>query len=198
MTRYGISFSVLALLLSGCGSVATVEKSVSYTPQTQARIRLYGQNQKPTIMRYGIDCAAGAKGEKIGVGNSFSGALGSMVGAVENESIGIAPTATSQNLSDGDGILSKVFFQEFVIPAGKAVNVQAAYLGLTTVNSGALSTTTHYEGSCESNLGSFIPEAGKDYEVIGERGKSCGVSVYQIDVVGAQTLVPLDEGVKCN
>ena len=79
-------------LLAACASNAPVvqEESTSYDSSTQARVRLYGQNQKPTIMVSGIDCEAedrrARRGHKVNVGGSLGDAFGSFAGTARSRS----------------------------------------------------------------------------------------------------------------
>ena len=202
---------------------AWAEPAADYNPAEQARIRLFGQNQKPTIMTSGIDCEQGKKGDKInvggGLGDAFGSfipfkiipifmdggglgdAFGSFIGSAKNKSIGIPETETTRHLSEQNGILSKAMYKEFVIPANKPVNVQAAYIGLTTTATSVQEKTIAYEGSCHSDTVSFVPQAGHDYEVISlKQGSNCGVAVAEVISAGSSTslqLVPTNKPVVC-
>ena len=174
-------------LLAACASNAPVvqEESTSYDSSTQARVRLYGQNQKPTIMVSGIDCEAedrrARRGHKVNVGGS----------------LGIAETEHSKNIGQMNGILSRAFFREYAVPAGKAVNVQAAYIGLRNAMEGATETVIQHEGSCNTRMASFVPQAGHDYEVIGLSGRRCAVAVYEVGTQGELKPVELQDAVSC-
>ena len=185
-------------ITAACSSPApVVQKTADYNPNTQARIRIYGQNQKPSTVGAGIDCNAGQKGQKFSTGGSLGEAFGSMAGTVKSQSIGIASTENSKQLGERNGLLSRAFFREFVIPAGKVANVQTFYVGLTNVNNTPTHVTTMREGSCQSKKGSFVPQAGKDYEVIGIDGRACGVAVYEVSSQGNLKNIPLSEAVSC-
>ncbi|ULJ60030.1 hypothetical protein [Wielerella bovis] len=186
------------LTLAACSTPAPVQqKSSDFQAASQARVRLFGQNQKPTIMVSGIDCAAGEKGTKVNTGGSLGDAFGSLVGTVNSHSIGIAETAHTRYLGQENGILSRAFFREYVVPAGKAVNVQTFFVGLTNVNESPTMKITQYEGSCRSNKVSFVPQAGRDYEVVGVSGQACGVKVYEVSKSGDLTPVTVNPAVSC-
>ena len=76
-------------LLAACASNAPVvqEKNTSYDRSTQARVRLYGQNQKGTTMVSGIDCEAedqqARRGHKVNVVRNLKDAFGSLLGMVK-------------------------------------------------------------------------------------------------------------------
>ena len=188
-------------LAMSMASSAWAEPAADYNPAEQARIRLFGQNQKPTIMTSGIDCEQGKKGDKINVGGGLGDAFGSFIGSAKNKSIGIPETETTRHLSEQNGILSKAMYKEFVIPANKPVNVQAAYIGLTTTATSVQEKTIAYEGSCHSDTVSFVPQAGHDYEVISlKQGSNCGVAVAEVISAGSSTslqLVPTNKPVVC-
>lgn len=183
-----------AVLLAACASNApVVQDGASYDDDSsaQARIRLYGQNQKPTTMVSGIDCENNNRGRKVNVGGSLGDALGSFSGTAKSRSLGIAATVYSQNIGQMNGILSRVIFREFVVPAGTTVNVQASYIGLRNVSEAPVSAnmlrrTTLTEGSCNTRMASFVPQAGHDYEVIGLPGRRCAVAVYEVGTQGEQ------------
>lgn len=149
------------------------------------------------MVEAGIDCSAGQKGKKISTGGSLGEAFGSLTGTVKSHSIGIAPTENSKRLGERNGILSRAFFREFVIPAGKTANVQTFYVGLTNQHETATHIVMQQEGSCKSQKGSFVPQPGKDYEVIGVDGHACGVAVYEVSPQGALRNIPLNEAVSC-
>ena len=46
--------SLLVLLLSACASNPPASQA-DYNPKEQSRIRLYGKNGKPTLMRYSLN-----------------------------------------------------------------------------------------------------------------------------------------------
>ena len=187
------------LLLAACSSPApVVQQGGGYDSGTQARIRLYGQNQKPTLITSGIDCAAGERGQKSNIGGSMGDAFGSLVGSVKSHSIGIPATENSKALGSKNAILSRAFFREMAVPAGKAVNVETAFVGLTNTLQTPAYTVHTNEGSCTSRAASFVPEAGHDYEVVGVSGKACGVAVYDIAADGSLKAVPLANAVKCS
>lgn len=83
------------------------------------------------------------------------------------------------------------------MPAGTAVNVQAAYLDLQNVMEGATETVIQTEGSCNTRMASFVPQAGHDYEVIGLSGRRCAVAVYEVGTQGELKLVELQDAVSC-
>ncbi|MDO5059444.1 MAG: hypothetical protein Q4D82_05810 [Neisseria sp.] len=190
--------SAAALLLAACAGNAPVVKSEgSFNPAKQARVRLYGQNQQPTFMLSGIDCAAGHKGRKDSVGASIGDAFGSLSGASKSHSLGMAETEASRNIGQRNGILSKAVFREFAVEAGKPANVRSAFNGLTTSYTTATHRVTHTQASCRSREASFVPKAGKDYEVLGIKG-GCGVAVFEVSADGRAEPVELQEAVRCN
>lgn len=187
------------VLLAACTSNAPVHQksSAGYDSQSQARIRLYGQNGKPSYAYTGIDCDTNRKGTKIGVGGSLGDAVGSLVGASSSQSMGIPETEISKNVGKMNGLASRAFFREFAVEAGKPVNAQTFYIGLTNTLHTETHTITQYEGSCTSNIASFIPQAGHDYEIVGSKGRSCGVSVFEVGAQGELTPVAVDAAVQC-
>lgn len=210
MKKQAMKSIAAAFILTGCAGVTpTVTDSVVYTPDNQARIRLFGQNGKVTVMWRGVDCAAGKTGEKINVGGTLGDAVSSLFGTVKNHRIGIAETAMTRQLSDMNGMLSKAFYKEYLLLAGKPVIVRSEILGTPYVSAvtldperfGAMDQINdkfkrYYH---EKNTGcrpwsfAFIPQAGKDYEVIGflmsGMTRSCRVAVNEVSDDGS--LVPV-------
>lgn len=174
------------VLITGCQTTKVSEKAYSAT--TDSRIRLYGQNQKPTILEYRKD----GKKEKINVGGEAGDAFSSLVGTVKNQSIGIAQTDMSKNLKENNGILSKIFYKEFIIPAGYPVFIRNAFNGLTNVSQSPTRTTVQYEGACTSSGLTFTPRAGKDYEAVPKyNSSSCGLDILEVDHNGNTAKIDL-------
>lgn len=175
------------VLFSGC-QTAPVAQTQDYYANRDARIRLYGQNQKPTILEY----VQNGKKQKINVGGQAGDAFSSLVGTVKNQGIGIAQTDMSTHLKDHNGILSKIFYKEFIIPAGTPVSISNAYIGLTNVLEEPTRTTILYEGSCTSSNLKFTPKAGKDYEVIPKHNHAaCGLTLLEVDSTGSTKNIEL-------
>ena len=183
-----------ALVLAGCATNTQITPT-AYDAQSQARIRLFGQNEKPTIMDM---CRPDGKRQRINVGGSLGDAFSSFTRTASNHSIGIAPSQATRQLADQDGILSKALYREFVIPAGKPVNVQAAYVGLTTQYTTPTHTVIWRPGGCRSAKVSFVPQAGHDYEVVSlQRGRRCGITVFDLTHPDQPVTVPLEEPQTC-
>jgi len=187
-----------AIELTACGSVPVEQADNStYSAQTDARIRLFGQNGATSTLWTNVDCKTNPSGNKMNVGGGLDG-LTSMMGTVSSLSLGIPSTYTTNHIADGDGILSKVFFQEYIIPAGEATIVKTSFLGATpaVTNETAGTRTTYYPATCQSNKMAFIPEAGKDYEVIGING-NCGVAVHEVKSDGSLAPIQLFSPKSC-
>lgn len=154
------------------------------TPANQpapARIRLYGQNQKSTEMTYHQD----GKKVKISIGNGLGDAFASLIGLAKNTSLGMPRTDMVINMKQYNGLLSKIFYREYAIPANTPITVQNFFIGLTNVlkTSGRDIVTT--EPSCHSEEITFTAQAGKDYEVVpSENSSACGVLVLQVSPDG--------------
>jgi len=141
-----------------------------------------------------IGLGADAKSVEVNVGGGLGDAFGSFLRMSKNESIGMAETESTRNLASRDGILSKAFYREFVIPAGKQVEVRNAFIGLTNVGSNPATgrTTVQRQGNCASDTVFFTPQAGKDYEVGFIDAKTCTAMVFEVQTIGGETtLVPI-------
>ena len=189
------AFAVLTVALSGCASTQLPGADQNYDPSASARIRLFGQNGMPTVMKVQTDQKANGGEIEINVGGSLGDAFGSLMGTVSNQSIGIPETENTQNLKEMNGILSKAFYREFVIPAGKQVKVRNAFIGLSATSYASVGNMnmTHYQKSCNGESVKFTPQAGKDYEVGSYlQGRSCFVMVFEIrSDAGRTTLAPV-------
>ncbi|MBP6345792.1 hypothetical protein AB8Q18_10390 [Neisseriaceae bacterium CLB008] len=182
MKWLGVKVAMLAMLLAGCSSTVAPELSQHYEPSESARIRLFGQNQKPTTM-YVQAADEAAKPIKISVGGTMGEAFSSFLRVVKNQSLGMAATEHTRNLQQRDGILSKAFYREFVIPAGRPVKINNAFIGLSNVHNNQVTGMRQVtrESSCRSQDITFTPQAGKDYEVTTYAdGHRCVVQVFEL------------------
>jgi len=171
--------SMLVLLLSACASGTPTSGQADYNPKEQARIRLYGQNGKPTIMRY----TNNGQENKVNVGGGLGDAFGSLVGVASNQSIGIPQTKISRNVGEKNGMLSKAFYKEFYVPSNSTLLINNALIGMANFNPGG--SAIYYSPSCSSKELSFQPESGKDYEVasiVNQQG--CAIAVFEIKADG--------------
>lgn len=181
--RIGTFMALLGctVFLTACQST-TVTSTDHYDPQHHARIRLYGQNQKPTIMEYDIN----NKPVRKNVGGTFGDAFSSFAGSTKNISLGMPETAMINEMRQYDGILSKVFYREFAVPAGVSVRVHNAFMGMLYYTASPLNNWDFVRKvSCKSNTVTFTPQAGKDYEVVpAHNSATCGVAVLQVPKPG--------------
>ena len=120
-----ISASILSL--TACVSTELSNQNQPYDASKDARIRLYGQNGRPSYLTVNID----GKKEKVTIGGGLGQAFSSMVGAKSNESIGMPATELSKDPSAHSKFLSGIFFKEFVIPANSEVTVQNEIIPLS-------------------------------------------------------------------
>ncbi|WP_369608683.1 hypothetical protein [Snodgrassella alvi] len=172
-----------AILSLNCNYVMAQEASSEMTPQ--ARIRLYGQNQKPTNMRYRYEGHL----VKETAGGNLSGAFTSLLRIARNSSIGIPATSTIETMKQHNHYLSKLFYREFTIPANIPITISNAYMGLTTVNDTHQNGSVIYnEPSCQSNKLTFVAKPGHDYEAIASSASAqCGVTLLEVHADGSTT-----------
>ena len=153
--------STAALLLSGCVNTELSNAGKAYNPQTDARIRLYGQNGRYTEMEVKQD----GKTEKVNVGGSIGQSFSSLLYLKGNESIGMPSSSASMNPSQFNEIGSGTFFKEFIIPSGAEITLQSEII----TPDGANYITNQQFIVHEHCLGKklvFTPQAGKDYEAL--------------------------------
>jgi hypothetical protein len=159
----------------------------------ESRLRMFGQNGTMVVLFRDSSCNKGfwsSEGEKASGG--FGSAFGSFIGKVSNTSLGIAETDTSRYLSAKDGMLSKAYFREYVIPANKPTTLSMRYQDITTFYHGPGISYTYTPPSCSGAI-AFTPEAGEDYEA-GFRWdeKTCFLSVNHVVTKDGKTeLVPV-------
>lgn len=171
--------TITALVLSACVNIELSTQNATYNPKTDARIRLYGQNGHPAIMTV----VTKDKKEQVTVGGGLGQAFSSMVGAKGNESIGMPESELSKDPSVLNGIISSEFFKEFIVPADSEITVNNSIMGTQHKYDDMVLNHTvivNVKG-CTGQEVSFVPKAGKDYEVapIGLT-TGCGVTVYEI------------------
>jgi hypothetical protein len=164
--------------LSPLPSVLAGEDGVS-------RIRMFGQNGALADLHPGSACLKRAGRERAS--GTLGSAFGSLVGKVSNQSLGIADSPTTRNLRQSDGVLSKAYFREYVIPSGIPTSVELGFQDVSHFYTAGNVTYSQVNPSCKGAV-SFVPEAGKDYEA-GFRweGKACRITVNEIVVDGEDT-----------
>jgi hypothetical protein len=132
---------------------------------------MFGQNGAAAVLFRGSACVKdfwSEDGEKASGG--FGSAFSSFVGNVSNTSLGIPETEISRNLSSRDGLLSKAYFREYLIPADQPSSMRLGYRDVSVFDLPAprdvpmMLWQTNVSRSCNGAI-SFVPGAGKDYEV---------------------------------
>jgi hypothetical protein len=90
-----------------------------------------------------------------------------------NLSLGMPETPNLINLDQRDGFLSKAFYREYAVDAGRPLTIQG---------SEAQTPGGRYSYSCGPIAGSFVPHSGKDYEVaFNYSNQFCRIDVAEID-----------------
>jgi hypothetical protein len=148
---------------------------------------MFGQNAASAALFRDSACVKSiwsSDAEKVSGG--FGSAFSSFVGKASNTSLGIAETDTTRNLSKKDGIFSKAYFREYVIPADKPSSMRMGFQDVSSfyvVNGAYGAPGFRYDSvspSCRGAI-SFTPRAGEDYEAAFVwEGKSCSLSVNQV------------------
>jgi hypothetical protein len=154
-----VSFPLL--LAVGCANVRTPE-TVAYDKTTQARVRAI----KGALIRFypGKECSSPTL---LAIGDEGYSATGGVFAGLEsNKRIGMPL------LSD-----TAKAFNEHLVPANTHLTVE----GLFAQKIG----NTQY--TCGPVIGTFVPSAGKDYEIALERaGGGCILKLREIAFVGAE------------
>ena len=181
---------VVLLAFSGCGVAAASDS-------TESRIRVFGQNGAMAQLYVGSACIKG-RGERVS--GTLGSAFGSLIGKVSNVSLGMPGTENTRNLSQMDGIASKAYFREYAIPAAVPTSLRLGFQGVPSFYTVG---GVQYSGPTTSCSGaiSFVPEAGRDYEVgFSWQGRVCQMAINQIVEEGGKTRlepVPIRQAPKC-
>ena len=187
-----LAFPLLCSL--GFAQESAKPSAASTADNTQtSRLRMFGQNGASAVLARASSCAKNIWSEDVekvsgGMGSAFS----SFIGTVSNTSLGIAETDTTRNLSKKDGMLSKAYFREYVIPADKPSTMS---MGFQDVYSFYVASGVRYDWvkpSCRGAI-TFTPRAGEDYEAAFVwEGKVCRLSVNQVVTKdGTTELIPM-------
>ncbi|PIT12673.1 hypothetical protein BGI33_11215 [Snodgrassella alvi] len=181
-----IKFLIVSTLLSLNFNLAMAQ-DIPDDAAPQARIRIFGQNGKPTNMKYSFQGHV----VKESTGGNMGGAFASLLGVARNSTIGIPATTTLDTMKQHNHNLSKLYYREFTIPANVPITIFNAIIGLTNVNN------THHGGkiitnqpSCQSKKLTFVAEPGKDYEAIATYTiAKCGVILQEVNADGSTILL---------
>lgn len=181
-----------------CFACASYAASKSSEGVGESRIRVFGQNGAFADLHAGSTCIKRRGGERVS--GSLGSALGSLVGNISNVSLGIPETATTRNLRLKDGIASKAYFREYVIPAGVRTSLRLGFRDVSSFYEVGNVTYSDVSPSCSGAI-SFVPEAGQDYEVgFSWAGPTCQLSVNRVVQEGADVVllpVPVEPAPKC-
>ncbi|WP_324683076.1 hypothetical protein [Bibersteinia trehalosi] len=184
------------LLLSGCATKDIIPAE-EYDPTKHARIRIFAFNGNGAGFYVGMDCKENPKGTHI-----MAARLDKLLGVGQTQKrIGMTQTRAS-DIAQTDNYI----FSEYVIPAGKPVNILPALTRFKTscptagkpctvtsedlcqrttkpskVRTAIYKITTFGiydgDGSQSGDERSFIPQAGKQYEYI---PSGCKVNINDI------------------
>jgi hypothetical protein len=146
---------------------------------------MFGQNGAMAVLYRGSACVKdfwSEDGERVS--GSLGSAFSSFFGTVTNTSLGIPETETSRNLSSRDGLLSKAYFREYLIPAGQPSSMRLRFQDVSPFSLSTLRnvgpTLFGFNRACHGAI-SFVPGAEKDYEVaFSWQGKTCNAAVSEV------------------
>lgn len=205
-------FYLFCALLSGCATEEIIPAE-DYDPSKHARIRIFAVNGNSAGFYVGVDCEANPKGTRI-----MTAGLDKILGMGQvQKRIGMTQTQASDIAQANNKI-----FIEYVIPAGKPVNIfpelvqfkhncSTAGKPCTIVSENLckrnrepnklfavmdkIRTFGLYDGdgSQKGDERSFVPEAGRQYEYI---PNGCNVNISDITEEELQ-LVPLNNVFRC-
>ncbi|MQR02577.1 hypothetical protein [Glaciimonas soli] len=127
-----------------------------------ARIRLFGQNGMGVKYYPNSACYGG---DSVTVSGGFGDAFSSFLGVASNTSIGMPETPNSGKPSTRNGYFSKAFFREYKITANQPLTIKLDFQSNPSPSVSFLKGQSTGYLSCRTHAGTFIPEAGKDYEI---------------------------------
>lgn len=154
---------------------------------------MFGQNGASAVLTKDSSCAKSIWSDDVEkVSGGLASAFSSFFGTVSNTSLGIAETDTTRNLSKKDGMLSKAYFREYVIPPDTPSTIS---MGFQDVPSFYVANGIRYDLinlSCRGAI-TFTPRAGEDYEAAFVwDDKTCRLSVNQVVTKDDNTeLIPI-------
>lgn len=172
MKNLVVLLSCLFLFACSTSIAPPVDKNISYNPKEEARVRLFGQNNY-SVTLYSSDKSSDANVSiKTGGVKPDVGLLKQIFAPLKSSSIGIPKTENIEFLAkERSSIIAGLYYEEFVIKANQKYSIYTNYQ-----DGGASAIQT----SCFVDT-KFIPEAGKDYEVIAYIKKgSCILGVNNI------------------
>ncbi|SDX21192.1 hypothetical protein SAMN04515617_10260 [Collimonas sp. OK242] len=148
--------SFIVVMLAVCSTFSHAEESAAGKqddPKSDtARIRLFGQNGMGVKYYPNSACYGG---ESVTVSGGIGDAFSSFLGTASNTSIGMPETPNSGKPSARNGLFSKAFFREYKIAADQPLTLKLDFQSNPGVR----------YGYCKTIAGTFVPEAGKDYEI---------------------------------
>ena len=166
----------ISALVAGCVSkpIAQIKHiETSYNPDTEARIRLYGQQNYTTNLyneNYKI---------KVGGMNGFSDAFNKLFKPLESKSIGIPNTSLIKSLEKSRSrLFSQLYFEEYVFPANQTYEISSHYI------SGDYKSST----TCNVKAKAYFKN-NSDYEIFTDiDDRNCYIAVYKISNVNGQVI----------
>ncbi|WP_432719680.1 hypothetical protein R0381_000182 [Jeongeupia wiesaeckerbachi] len=173
--RTHIALLAAGLLLQACSSAPTLDTAErdKYNPETNARMRLYGNNGGSIRLYPGKDCNTATKADVVNGSGSHFESFKSMLGDHQIKSIGMPDSEHSKNLGYGETITEKL------IPAGVPMTV-VMHFGSPN-------------GYCFPPPAAFTPQPGKDYEAfLHIENKRCYLKIDVIGTSGAAAPQPYD------
>lgn len=182
--QYLVVFGAVSALL-GCASGNSKPEAakVDSDPAASARIRLFGNNGTGVVFYRNQSCVPQNRqgGERVsgGMGQSFK----ALVQVDQTESIGMPPSQRSTRRRDG--ILAREFSKEYHVKAGEPITVTMGFTGtpqMVTMNG---VTRSGRSESCSVPGGTFVPEAGKDYDVYLDIRRSEGICLATVEAIDA-------------
>lgn len=209
MVKY-LSLSLLTLGICACSSGMISPEQ--YDPTKHAKIRIFAYEQTYGLIHADIDCSSNKLGRDIQVGSEMVNIFSSE----KIKTIGMKQTKNTEQAGNG----AELVYQEFIVEAGKPVNIEPYVVGVRTHRVGL--SQIGFRNVCdkkdtearakkilnvilpslknaeltEEHQRSFIPEAGHSYEYLPAYQRCDGMKVLDISR-DSNTPVSLSEKFIC-
>lgn len=191
-----MSVVVFLAAITGCASDGAVSTTaVGYSAAHDARMRVYGNNGFGVVYWPGKACRPRGGAGGVRASGAMGQSLGAFLGATKDTRIGMPESNRSRHRDNG--ILAREFFTEYVVAGGEPVAFEMSFADAPAYappNGGYGAGTM----SCRAFSGSFLPQAGQDYEVyMRVAGRGCQMNVGHIDERGELVPEPITPAPIC-
>lgn len=155
-------------------------QNLKYNPTSQARIRHYGRTGTKIYIQHSFHCEDRKQGNRSYITNNGGlDAFKSYARIIMNTSIGMPENSLLKTtLTNEFQTYLYISHKELILEANKPINLHGFVIGAEDQQR----TQAKVIAQCENAQASFIPQAGHDYEVLGDQQNGqCIFKVYDLD-----------------